>query len=113
MLNLHGITTRLFQSTIPTFGPGSLVAVQTAEHGEQTAVIERIAISPFYPECNQGVMRARVGSLPGAPFFIDYILVDDLVPVEPDFELELEHDPDYIAFLEQVAADEYAEAILG
>lgn len=113
MLNFNSITSRLFQSTIPTFGPGSLVEVETYSCGKQTAVIESITLSPFYPECTQGVMRARVGSLPGNPFFIDYILVDDLVPAEPDFELELDHDPDYVAFLHELASADYTEAIEG
>jgi len=113
MLNLNGITTRLFPSTLPTYGPGVLVEVNTAAHGQQTAVIEEISISPFYPECNEGIQRARVGSLPGNPFFIDYLLIEELTPTEPDFELELEFDPEYQQFLHDLAEQEYMEAIYG
>lgn len=111
MLNLN--LTSLFRtpSTVPTFAPGTLVTVETVR-GLQTAVIERIATSPFYPECNQGVMRACVGSLPGEPFFVDYLLVEELVPAEPDFELELENDPDYIQYLNDCARYDYEEALL-
>ena len=53
------------------------------------------------------------GSLPGDPFFIDYLLVDELIPAEPDFELELEFDPEYQQFLHDLAEQEYMEAIQG
>jgi hypothetical protein len=107
MLQLHGITSRLFASITPTrtFGPGSLVEVETLCHGKQIAVIEEIGLSPFYGE--ETTYRARVGSLAGNPFFIDYLLIEELVPAEPDFELELEYDPDYAAFLHDIAATDF------
>lgn len=112
---MFGINLNLFPShksiTSVTFGPGSIVEVETLVYGKQLAVIEAIALSPFCGE--ESIYRARVGSLPGTPFFLDYLLVEDLVPAEPDFELELENDPDYIAFLDQLAAADYAEAIAG
>lgn len=107
---MFGVNLNLFparKSTAPiTFGPGSLVEVETLIYGTQIGVIEAITTSPFYPECDQGVMRARVGSLAGDPFFLDYLLVEELIPAEPDFELELQYDPDYNAFLNDVAAAE-------
>lgn len=94
MLNLNAITTRLFTSIKPetiTLGPDSLVTVQTMIYGQQTGVIEKIALSPFCGEEN--IYRARVVNLPGAPFFIDYILVDDLIAAEPDFTVQAQPSP--------------------
>lgn len=110
-LNLSLFTSR--KSSIPTFAPGSLVVVNTMFRGEQTCVIDKITTSPYFPECNQGVQRARVVNLAGDPLLIDYLLIEELVAAEPDFELELEHDPEYNQYLHDLAEQEFMEAIAG
>lgn len=59
---------------LPVIGPGTRVIVNTLCYGQQVGIIQSIGLSPFYPECNEGVQRAFVV---GAGW-TDYILVEDL-----------------------------------
>lgn len=100
MLNLNLNRFLPLKSTIRTFGPGSLVTVQTAAHGEQIGAIQVITDSPYYGEA--GIQRAFVVG----EGWTDYILVDELVSAEPDFTLE--DDPEYLQFLYDLEATEIA-----
>lgn len=60
---------------MPTIGPGLTVVVDTLFYGQQIGMIERIGLSPFYPECNEGVQRAYVVG----QGWTDYILLEDLL----------------------------------
>jgi len=100
MLNLNGITNRLFPSTLPTYGPGVQVEVETLCYGKQTGTIQLITDSPYYGEA--GVQRAFVVG----EGWTDYILVDELVLADPDFTLE--DDPEYLQFLYDTEAAEMA-----
>jgi hypothetical protein len=67
---------------MPTIGPGTLVAVKVPFYGKagtiytwQIGKIERIGLSPYYPECNEGVQRAYVI---GAGW-TDYLLEEEIV----------------------------------
>lgn len=64
----------LIDDGYPTIGPGVRVVVDTVCYGQQVGTIDRITLSPYYPECNEGVQRAYVIG----DGWSDYILVDDL-----------------------------------
>lgn len=60
---------------LPIIGKGTRVIVETLLYGQQVGTIEQIGLSPFYPECNEGVQRAYVVG----EGWTDYILVEDLL----------------------------------
>jgi hypothetical protein len=65
----------LVDNGLPVIGPETRIAVDTMFYGQQVGTIQRIGLSPFYPECNEGVQRAYVIG----EGWTDYILVEELV----------------------------------
>lgn len=104
MLNLNSITTRLFPSSdpapaLPTIGPGTQVEVQTLCYGKQIGTIQYITDSPFIEDA-PGTQRAFVVG----NGWTDYLLLEDIAPDAPDFELE--DDFDYLQYLHDLAKTE-------
>lgn len=64
----------IVDDALPLIGKGTHVVVDTLCYGQQLGVIERIGLSPYYPECNEGVQRAYVIG----QGWSDYILVEEL-----------------------------------
>jgi hypothetical protein len=60
---------------MPTIGPGLTVVVDTLFYGQQIGTIERIGLSPYFPECNEGVQRVYVVG----QGWTDYILLEELL----------------------------------
>lgn len=77
----------IVDDALPLIGKGTHILVNVPHYGAtettytaRVGKIQFIGLSPFYPECNEGVQRAYVI----AGDYTDYILVDELV-LEADY----------------------------
>lgn len=89
---LLGSPSNVIDDTV-TIHPGLSVMVNTLCYGQQVGTIKSIGLSPFYPECNEGVQRAYIEG----DGWSDYQLIEELDVL--DFEEALEYDPNYVAFV--------------